>query len=105
MAPCGFLGHTVRCRSIPGDQRWPNAPNKPTRKFVREFRALYELGNEVISLREKESVGERLPQTKSAGGILKKSRKVIIATRPHTDSRRAGTQLNSGVKQQRRTAD
>jgi len=40
MAPCGFLVHTVRCRSIPGDQRWPNAPNKPTRKFVREIRAL-----------------------------------------------------------------
>jgi len=39
------------------------------------IRALYELGNEVISLREKESVGERLPQTKSAGGILKKAAK------------------------------
>jgi len=75
MAPCGFLVHTVRCRSIPGDQRWPNAPNKPTRKFVRESALSTKLGNEVISLREKESVGERLPQTKSAGGILKKAAK------------------------------
>jgi Kelch motif len=39
------------------------------------IRALYELGNEVISLREKESVGVRLPQIKSAGGLLKKAAK------------------------------
>ena len=56
--------------------RWGPKVAKRTDQAYQEIRsgirALYELGNEVVSLREKESAGERLPQTKSAAGIRRK---------------------------------
>lgn len=61
---------------IPVDPWGPKVAESATRAYasVREgIRALYELGDEVISLRAKEAAAERVPIVKSAGGRRKKA--------------------------------
>jgi hypothetical protein len=61
---------------VPVDPWGPKVAKRAEKAYA-EIRSavatLYELGNEVIALREKEGAGERVAEAKSAGGLRKKA--------------------------------